>query len=144
MSGRLQSPPFVDLLEFAIEQANDGIAIMRFTGNREVPVRIVYANAAVERLSGFTRQELFQPSNPFFRVQPQNRERYAALFEQVRRGESVLFEIELSGRDRSTQCEIRWTPLQLVTGSVTHYVAVIRDVGERREARLRDEVEEGP
>jgi PAS domain S-box-containing protein len=123
-----RTTPFVDLLELAIEHANDGIAIMAFTGNADVPVRIVFANAAVERLSGFSRRELLEPSNPFLRVQPQHRERYEAMFERVRAGESVLFEIELGGRERTTRCEIRWSPLAMATGTVTHYVAVIREI----------------
>src|SRR5215469_16079669 len=100
------TPPFrgdreivqlVDLLEFAIEEANDGIAIMRFTGDPSVPIRIVYANATIERLSGFSRRQLLDPSNPFLRVQPHNRARYDELLSQVRAGKSVRFEIALGG-----------------------------------------------
>lgn len=123
--------PFAHLLELAIEQAHDGIAIMRFTGNADVPVRIVYANAAIERLSGLSKRELLEPSNPFLRVQAQNRARYDELFARVRAGESVLFEIELGSSDLSTLCEVRWTPLQIAGESVDHYVAVIRDLTER-------------
>jgi PAS domain-containing protein len=117
----------VDLLEFAIEQANDGIAIMRFTGDPQLPIRIVYANATIERLSGFTRRELLEPSNPFLRVQPQNRARYDRLFAQVREGIPVRFEIALTGKDRATWTEIRWSPLQYAGKEVTHYVAVLRE-----------------
>lgn len=117
----------VDLLDFAIEQANDGIAIMRFTGDRAVPIRIVYANAAIERFSGFSRSELLDPQNPFLRAQPENRQRYEALLQKVRSGEPVRFEIALGGKDRSTWCEIRWSPLEYAQGNVTHYVAVLRE-----------------
>src|SRR5260370_707228 len=99
--------PLVDLLEFAIEQANDGIAIMRFTGDVNVPIRIVYANETIERLSGYSREELLDPSNPFLQVQPQNRAFYEAHFLEVRAGKPVRFEVELSGKDRSTWMDIR-------------------------------------
>ncbi|MBV8639350.1 MAG: PAS domain-containing protein [Candidatus Eremiobacteraeota bacterium] len=123
---------YVDLLEFAMEQANDGIAVMRFTGDSEIPIRIVYANETIERLSGFTRAELLDESNPFLRVQPQNRARYDRLLEQVRAGESVRFEIALGGKDRSTWCEIRWSPLQHAGKEVSHYVAVLREHAVQR------------
>jgi PAS domain S-box-containing protein len=111
-----------------MDQANDGIAIMKFTGNRDTPIRIVYANRSIERISGFSREELLDPANPFLRAQPQNRERYDALLEQVRSGKQVRFEIELTGKDRSTWAEIRWSPLRYSDDDVTHYVAVLRDI----------------
>lgn len=129
----------VDLLDFAIGQVNDGIAIMRFTDDANVPIRIVYANRAIERLSGYTREELLDPSNPFLRVQPQNRARYEELFGEVRAGRPVRFEIELGGKDRKTWTEIRWSPLRYKDEEVTHYVAVLRDTSERRRVqRERD------
>lgn len=130
----------VDLLEFAVEQANDGIAIMKFTGNADVPVHIVYANEAIERLSGYSRAELLDPSNPFLRVQPQNRERYDELFAEVRAGNPVHFEIELGGKNKKTWTDIRWSPLRYKDGEVTHYVAVLRDLSDRRRARSEREL----
>lgn len=111
-----------------MDQANDGIAIMKFTGKADTPIRIVYANKAIERISGFTRDELLDPTNPFLRAQPQNRERYDAFLAQVRDGKQVRFEIELTGKDRSTWAEIRWSPLRYSDEDVTHYVAVLRDI----------------
>lgn len=113
----------VELLEFAIEQANDGIAIMKFTGQPDSPIRIVYANETIERLSGFSREELLEPSSPFLQIQPQNRALYEALFIDVRAGKPVQFEVELGGKNRSTWTEIRWSPLRYGRGEVTHYVA---------------------
>jgi PAS domain S-box-containing protein len=124
--------PLVDLLGFAIEQANDGIAIMRFTGDVDVPIRIVYANETIERLSGYSREELLEPSNPFLQVQPENRTLYEAKFAEIRAGYPVRFEVELGGKDRSTWMDIRWSPLRYGAGVVTHYVAVLRDITERR------------
>ncbi|MDB5040611.1 MAG: domain S-box [Candidatus Eremiobacteraeota bacterium] len=132
--------PLVELLEFAIEQVNDGIAIMKFTGDVTVPVRIVYANETIERLSGYSREELLDPSNPFLQVQPQNRALYEAHFAEVRAGQPVRFEVELGGKDRSTWMDIRWSPLRYSTGGVTHYVAVLRDITERRQIQAEQEL----
>ncbi|MDB5095381.1 MAG: sensory box protein, partial [Candidatus Eremiobacteraeota bacterium] len=121
-----------DLLEFAVEQANDGIAIMRFTGDVDVPIRIVYANQTIERLSGYSREELLDPSNPFLQVQSQNRALYEAHFVDIRAGRPVRFEVELGGKDRSSWTDIRWSPLRYGGGEVTHYVAVLRDITERK------------
>jgi len=130
----------VELLEFAIEQANDGIAIMKFTGQPDIPIRIVYANETIERLSGFSREELLDPSSPFLKIQPQNRALYEALFIDVRAGKPVQFEIELGGKNRSTWTEIRWSPLRYGGGEVTHYVAVLRDISQRRQAQAEREL----
>jgi PAS domain S-box-containing protein len=132
--------PLAELLEFAIEQANDGIAIMRFTGDLEVPVRIVYANETIERLSGYSREELLDPSNPFLQVQPQNRALYEAHFAKIRAGQPVRFEVELGGKERSTWVDIRWSPLRYRGGAVTHYVAVLRDITERRRVQAEHEL----
>lgn len=131
---RRDLPERAALLEFAIDQANDGIAIMEFTENPAVPVRIVYANEAVQRLSGYSLEELSQPSNPFLQIQPHNRALYEALFPKVRAGASVRFEVELGAKGRSCWMEIRWSPLRYSGDGVTHYVAVLRDISERRRA----------
>src|ERR1700730_3940856 len=137
--GDRSNVPFEDLLEFAIEQANDGIAIMGFTGDVIVPIRIVYANETIERLSGYSREELLDPSNPFLQVQPQNRALYEAHLVNIRAGQPVRCEVELGGKDRSTVMDIRWSPLRYGAGEVTHYVAVLRDITERKrsEEQLR-------
>lgn len=128
---------FADFFAFAIEEVSDGIAIMQFTGDVDVPIRIIYANAAIERLSGFSRDELLDPANPFLRAQPQNRARYEELFGEIRAGRSVRFEIELTGKDRATWAEIRWSPLRAKKGGdVTHYVAVLRDITQQRRLKL--------
>ncbi len=130
----------VELLQVAIDHANDGIAIMKFTSDSDVPIRIVYANEAIERLSGYSHEELLDPSNPFLRVQPQNRAHYETLLLDVRAGKPVRFEVELGGKDRSTWTEIRWSPLRYSGGVVTHYVAVLRDITERRRAQAEREL----
>jgi PAS domain S-box-containing protein len=132
---RRDSVRSADLLEFAIDQANDGIAIMELTGDSDVPMRIVYANETLERFTGFGRDELLSPLNPLLQTQPQNRSRYDDLLKEVRGGRSVSFEIELTGKDRATWCEIRWSPVRYDGGVVTHYVAVLRDITERRRAQ---------
>ncbi len=132
--------PRSELLELAVEQANDGIAVMKFTGDPQTPIRIVYANETIERFSGYTHDELLDPSNPFLRIQPQNRALYDSLLEKVRAGTPVRFEVELGGKGRSTWVEIRWSPLRYADGEVTHYVAVLRDIGERRRAQAEREL----
>lgn len=123
-----------------MDQANDGIAIMKFTGDAHTPIRIVYANEALQRISGFSRQELLDPANPFLHAQPQNRERYEGLLAQIRSGRSVRFEIELTGKTRSTWAEIRWSPLRYNADQVTHYVAVLRDISAEEQLLLLQSV----
>lgn len=113
---------------------------MALTGEQALPIRIVYANSALERLSGFSREELLQPSNPLLQSQPQNWGTYDHLLQEVRSGNSVRFEIELTGKNRAIWCEIRWTPLRYEDGPVTHYVAVLRDITERRHSEAQREL----
>lgn len=113
---------------------------MAFTGDPDVPVQIVYANQSLERVTGYTNDELLAPNNPLLRVQTQNRALYNKLFQRVRAGEPVHFEVELGPPGRATPMEIRWTPIRYHDGEVTHYVAVLRDIGERRKASAEREL----
>ena len=75
---------------------------MRFTGDVDVPIRIVYANETIERLSGYSRAELLEPSNPFLQVQPQNRALYEAHFVNIRAGQPVR---SMFHRKKKTICD---------------------------------------
>lgn len=129
----------MDFLEVAVEQTGDGIAIMEFTGHRDIPIRIVYANETIERLSGYTRQELLDPSNPYLRIQSQDPARYEKLFLELHAGRPVHLELELRGKHRATWTQIRLSPLQHKNGGVTHYVAVLRDISQRLQAQTERE-----
>jgi len=124
----------MELLERAVAQANDGIAVMAITGDPAVPVRIVYANAMIEKFTGYTNVELLDPSNPLLIVQSENRPMFEKLFGEVRHGRSVRFDLKLGGKDRSTWVEANWSPLPSDDGTITHYVAVLRDLSEWRVA----------
>lgn len=123
-----------ELLERAIGHAHDGIAVMAITGDPAVPVRIVYANETIERFTGYTNAELLDPANPLLAVQAENRQMFERLFGEIRDGRSVRFDLKLAGKDRSTWVEANWSPLNSDDGTITHYVAVLRDLSEWRVA----------
>lgn len=124
----------IELLEYAVEFANDGIAVMAITGDETTPVRIVYANPTIERFTGYTNQELLDPSNPLLTIQAENRPMFERLFAEIRTGRPVRFDLKLGGKNRSTWVEANWAPLREADGSVTHYVAILRDLSEWRAA----------
>lgn len=124
----------IELLEHAVEYANDGIAIMDITGDPIVPVRIVYANPTIERFTGYTNAELLDPSNPLLIVQTENRPMFERLFGEILAGRPVRFDLKLGGKNRSTWVEASWSPLRGADGSITHYVAVLRDLSKWRVA----------
>jgi PAS domain S-box-containing protein len=130
----------MELLKCAIGHAIDSIAVMELTDDRIVPIRIVYANPSFERLTGYTREELLDPSNPLLQMQTQNRSLYDKLLVEIRAGKPVCFEVQLRGKDRSTWTEVRWSPFRYDDGPVTHYFAVLRDVSERRKADAEREL----
>jgi PAS domain S-box-containing protein len=118
----------------ALEAAADGIVIADREG------RIVWANPAFSRLTGYSLQEA-QGQNPrFLKSGRQDRPFYQALWETILSGQVWRGELINRRKDGSLYTEAMViTPLQDSDGAVTHFIAIKQDVTERRrvEAQYR-------
>ena len=103
--------------------------------------RIVYANPATERVSGYTPEE-FVKRNPFDSIHPKDRPRCEEAFERLM-GEPGL-SVELEHRVRHRDGTWRWVEVTLASffeeSAHLGLLATVRDVTDRRRAEeaLRD------
>ncbi|WP_341905989.1 PAS domain S-box protein [Polaromonas sp. YR568] len=121
------------LLETAVSRLNDIVVIMQAPDDGESTPRIVFVNDAFERHTGYTREEAVG-NTPGFVWAPHShraeRERIRAAMQkwQPVRGEVVV----QTKSGQALWLEIDVTPIADPTGRYTHWVAVERDVSERR------------
>ncbi|MBI1245436.1 MAG: response regulator [Alphaproteobacteria bacterium] len=136
----------LELLQSAIDNANDAVTVLEASGHRERKVEVAFVNRAFERLTGFSPGEVIaRPPLRLAGVEPEH-PATKALWEAIEDGIAFRGELPLARRDGSVGwVDIRLDPI-FEQGRLTHYVAIERDVSERHEnqARLawaRDEAE---
>ena len=136
----------LELLQSAIDNANDAVTVLEASGHRERRVEIAFVNRAFERLTGYSTAEVV--GQPPRRLLGTDADRQAAsgLWAAIRDGVPYRGELLLARKDGTPGwVDIRLDPI-FENGRLTHYVAIERDVSERHnsEARLaaaRDEAE---
>ena len=133
------------LLESAVENAHDGIVIADNRAFADGGPGIVYANAAFQRQAGFAHAELLG-QGPHILLGPETEaEKVAIMGQALERSEPAQIEMLQYRKDGSTfWSELSLVPLVDERGEQEHWVAVYRDVSERRrrEAELRSRAEQ--
>jgi two-component system sensor kinase FixL len=128
----------VRLLSQAISHLGEGVII---TSVDEASPKIVFANAAMGRISGYTTEELLG-ENPMLML---GEKTCSATLQRVKcdlkAGNSASAELVHYRKDGTTyDAECFTTPLFDDAGRCTNFVSIQRDIGERKrvEAALRD------
>ncbi len=121
------------LLEAAISRLNDMVII---TGPvTESGPRIVFVNDAFERMTGYSREEVMGQTPGFMRgpaTQPPEMQRISAA---IRSGKPVRAElINYTKAGQAFWLELDIVPLLDAQGAITNWVAVERDITERKRA----------
>ncbi|MCY7305873.1 MAG: PAS domain S-box protein [Rhodoferax sp.] len=129
------------LLEACITRLNDAVLITEATAIDEPGPKIVYANPAFERMTGYALAELVGRSPRLL----QGRQTERAALDRIRAALQARQSVrtELANHDREGSAywiEIDIAPVLADNGTVTHFVAVQRDVTVRKrvEAALRE------
>jgi PAS domain S-box-containing protein len=123
---RLQQ--FNRLLIEAVESAGDGILITDRTGT------ILHVNRAMERLTGYSRQELLGQNPRLLKSGVQPPEVYAGLWQAILSG--AIWQGELTDRRKDGSLyEISQTVSPIVDnqGQVTHFISIQRDITEHKQ-----------
>lgn len=136
------------LLETAVSRLNDIVVITEAQAFDDSGPRIVFVNDAFERHTGYSRAEALGNTSRLLwgpKTQRAELDRIRAAMEkwQAVRAEVVIY--TKAGEERWLETDI--TPIADETGSFTHWVAVERDITERRQQReeilsLNGELEE--
>lgn len=124
----------LQLLESAVENARDSILITDTLLGDYPGETIVYVNRALEEQTGYSSEEILGRTPRLFQgpeTSPETRQR---IRQALRDWESITVEI-LNYRKNGTKywAELSIVPIQREDGIYTHWVAIQRDVTERRQ-----------
>jgi two-component system, NtrC family, sensor kinase len=133
LSGSKELAP---LLEIAIEHLDDAILVTE--GDACSPRRIVYVNRAFTKMLGYTFEEAVGRT-PDFTIGPATDTAVLTRIQAARAAKRSVREELLKYRKDGTTCwvELYVVPVQDELGNVTQYLAVMREVTERRALQTR-------
>ncbi|HEY7184206.1 MAG TPA: PAS domain S-box protein, partial [Blastocatellia bacterium] len=124
------------LLKTAIEQSNESVVITTRQLDRPGP-QIVYVNPAFTKMTGYTPEEVIGKTPRILQGPKTDRAVLARLREDCKAGKVFHGEAVNYRKDGSEFC-LEWSvwPVHNERGAMTHFVAIQRDVTERR--RIED------
>jgi diguanylate cyclase (GGDEF)-like protein/PAS domain S-box-containing protein len=126
----------LELLQTAVERLNDIIIITRSDSEQGGPT-IVYVNPAFERITGYDRDEVVGRSPRFLQGPETSRAELDRIRRAIEHREPVRTElVNYTRSGKPYWLEIDIAPLLDPDGRATHFVAVERDVTERKRAEI--------
>ena len=121
------------LLETCLAHVNDIIIVTEAEPLDEPGPRIVYVNEAFERLTGYTRAEALGRSPRFLQGPATSRETLDLIRRHMQRWQATQCELVNYTKDgREFWIELDITPIADERGWYTHWVAVERDITNRK------------
>ncbi len=125
------------LLETAVSRLNDIVVIMEaeeVQDTEESAPRIVFVNDAFERYTGYTREEAVGNTPGFVWAPKSHRAELDRIRHAMKMWRPVRGEVVIQTKSgQALWLEIDVTPIADASGRYTHWVAVERDVTERRQ-----------
>lgn len=123
------------LLDACIARLNDVVLITDLVELDEPGPRIIYANEAFERLTGYSREEAIGRSPRFLQGPKTKREELDRIRASLTRGETVRAELLNYAKDGAEYwVEMEIVPVPDATGRLTRAIAIQRDVTDRKRA----------
>ncbi|NBB86611.1 MAG: PAS domain S-box protein [Bacteroidetes bacterium] len=140
ITARKEAEERLRLMETAVEDTTESVLITDTALDRPGP-RIVHVNPGFERLTGYTAEEAIGQTPRILQGEETDPALLAHLREQLEAGEQFFGET-VNYRKDGTPFINEWSisPARNDKGEITHFVAVQRDVTERRqyEKRIRE------
>ena len=134
LSSRIRSEESVRLLSAAVEQSEESIIITDAQLDLPGP-SIVFVNRAFTEMTGYSAAETLGVTPRILQGPNTDRSVMRRLRETMARGE--VFEGEATNyRKDGTHFQMEWqiTPIRTADGTITHYVAIQRDITTRKDA----------
>ncbi|BAY19069.1 two-component sensor histidine kinase [Anabaenopsis circularis NIES-21] len=122
------------LLESAVVNANDSILITEaHISNGQIEPRIVYANRAFTQMTGYTLEEVIGQTPRFSHGEKTCRAEMKRLFAAVQAGLPIRTELLSYRKDGSTYwVDMNLVPIKNAQEHITHFVAIHRNITERK------------
>jgi len=121
------------LLESCVEHINDIIIVADAGDGAGTGQSIIYVNDAFVRLTGYSREEAVGRSPIFLHANDADPRELLRIDQALREGRPAKAELLSRVRDgREAWLEVHMTPVADARGRYSHWVAVERDVSERR------------
>ncbi len=118
-------------LSQAVEQSPTCIMIT------DLDARLEYVNQALIEITGYSRAELIGQNPRIFQSGKTPPETYASLWDALTQGRSWKGELYDKRKDGSVCIEsATFSPIRQPDGTITHYLAVLQDITEMKEAQL--------
>lgn len=122
------------LLESAVEYARDSIIITDTALGENPGQHIVYVNRALQEQTGYSNEEILGKTPRIFQGPETSPETRRRIREALRDWESINVEILNYRKDGTNYwADLSIVPIQREDGIYTHWVAIQRDVTERRQ-----------
>ncbi len=121
------------LLQTAVSHLNDAVIITAATSIHEPELNIVFVNDAFERQTGYQRQEVMGRRPSFLHGLQTQRSELDRIRIALENGDSVRSElINYTKANRAYWVDFEIVPITVAPGDKMHYVAIQRDVTERK------------
>ena len=135
LSTREENEGRLRLLESAIVHANDAILITEAEPINQPGPRIIYANEAFLRTTGYTLQEVMGKTPRLLQGPKTQRDQLDKIRAALEKWESVVVEMINYRKDGSEfWVELSIVPIADERGWFTHWVSIQRDITSRRES----------
>ena len=138
ITGRRRAEESLRMLGSAVEQAEESIHITDAQLDLPGP-RLLFVNPAFAKITGYTAAEVLGKTPRLLQGEHSDKTVLARLRATLRRGEAFNGELINYRKDGSEfHAEMHIAPIRDPNGLLTHFVAIMRDITERRrfEARL--------
>ncbi|RZM29673.1 MAG: PAS domain S-box protein [Pedobacter sp.] len=120
------------LLESVVINATDGVVITDANSGPGGP-KIIYVNDAYSRMSGYAKEELLDKSPRIFRGRNSGIESFRKIYQAVANHQSCTLElVNYTKTGTEYWVSLNITPVSDSTGTLTHWIAIQRDITESR------------
>jgi diguanylate cyclase (GGDEF)-like protein/PAS domain S-box-containing protein len=135
---RHNSQEHLRLLESGISRLNDIVMITESASTDDVGHRIIFVNEAFERITGFTHDEVIGKSSSILYGKNTQKEELLKISQSLKERMPVHTEVihyKKSGEEIWLELDI--VPISDDVGLNTHWVAVMRDITQRKQTEMK-------
>jgi diguanylate cyclase (GGDEF)-like protein/PAS domain S-box-containing protein len=135
---RHNSQEHLRLLESGISRLNDIVMITESASADDLGHRIIFVNEAFERITGFSHEDVIGKSSSILHGRNTQKEELVKISQALKDGRPVHTEVihyKKSGEEIWLELDI--VPISDDVGLNTHWVAVMRDITQRKQTEMK-------